>query len=51
LGNKHREREIGSYIAGELGELVAVDGLIYGTVTITLIAIITDWFLPEERKL
>jgi hypothetical protein len=50
LGNKHGEREIGSYIASELGELVAVAGLIYGTVAMALIAFLTVWFLPEDRK-
>ncbi len=42
---------IGSYIAGELGELFAIDGLIYGTVAMAAIAFVTVWFLPEERKL
>ena len=41
---------IGSLIAGKLGNLFAVDGLIYGTAAMALIAFVTVWFLPEVRK-
>jgi MFS family permease len=41
---------IGSFIAGWLGKLFAVDGLIYGTVAMAAIAFGTVWFLPKDEK-
>jgi MFS family permease len=39
---------LGSFIGGWLGKAFAVDGLIYGTVAMALIAFVTVWFLPQD---
>jgi MFS family permease len=39
---------LGSLIGGMLGKAFAVDGLIYGTVAMALIAFVTVWFLPQD---
>lgn len=41
---------VGSFIAGWLGKLFAVDGLIYGTVAMAAIAFVTVWFLPKAER-
>lgn len=40
---------IGSFIAGQVGKLWAVDGLIYATVAMAVAAFATVYFLPRQR--
>ena len=39
---------VGSFVGGWLGKAFAVDGLIYGTVALTVVAFATVWFLPQD---
>lgn len=39
---------VGSYMAGQLGNRFAVDGLIYGTAALALVAFVTVYFLPGQ---